>query len=175
MLTSKQRAILRKEAQALPVVFQVGKGEIDQALVKSTAECLAARELIKMKVLETSMYTPREAADALAEQTGADCVQVIGSKFVLYLQKKKEDVYKRQISPRPRKIFSPWAPTWAFCPRWRRACATSASAICLWPSARCRPCTPRWRMCNTNPSAAAKRAAPSRPRSGPSQQGGTLP
>lgn len=57
MLTSKQRAILRKEAQALPVVFQVGKGEIDQALVKSTAECLAARELIKMKVLETSMYT----------------------------------------------------------------------------------------------------------------------
>ena len=45
MLTSKQRAILRKEAQALPVVFQVGKGEIDQALVKSTAECLAAREL----------------------------------------------------------------------------------------------------------------------------------
>ena len=43
MLTSKQRAILRKEAQALPVVFQVGKGEIDEALVKSTAECLAAR------------------------------------------------------------------------------------------------------------------------------------
>ena len=92
MLTSKQRAILRKEAQALPVVFQVGKGEIDQALVKSTAECLAARELIKMKVLETSMYTPREA-DALAEQTGADCVQVIGSKFVLYLQKKKDSQY----------------------------------------------------------------------------------
>ena len=93
MLTSKQRAILRKEAQALPVVFQVGKGEIDQALVKSTAECLAARELIKMKVLETSMYTPREAADALAEQTGADCVQVIGSKFVLSLQKKKDSQY----------------------------------------------------------------------------------
>ena len=93
MLTSKQRAILRKEAQALPVVFQVGKGEIDEALVKSTAECLAARELIKMKVLENSMYTPREAADTLAEKTGADCVQVIGSKFVLYLQKKKESKY----------------------------------------------------------------------------------
>ena len=49
MLTSKQRAILRAQANGLDVVFQVGKGEIDDALVKSTANCLAARELIKMK------------------------------------------------------------------------------------------------------------------------------
>lgn len=93
MLTSKQRAVLRKHAQSLDVVFQVGKGEIDEALVKSTAECLAARELIKMRVLENSLYSPREAAEILAEKTGADCVQVIGSKFVLYLQKKKDSKY----------------------------------------------------------------------------------
>lgn len=93
MLTSKQRAVLRKHAQSLDVVFQVGKGEIDEALVKSTAECLAARELIKMRVLENSPYSPREAAEILAENTGADCVQVIGSKFVLYLQKKKDSKY----------------------------------------------------------------------------------
>ena len=30
---------------------------------------------------------------ALAEATGADCVQVIGSKFVLYLQKNKDSAY----------------------------------------------------------------------------------
>ena len=47
MLTSKQRAILRAQANGLDVVFQVGKGKIDDALVKSTADCLAARELIK--------------------------------------------------------------------------------------------------------------------------------
>ena len=93
MLTSKQRAILRKHAQSLDVVFQVGKGEIDEALVKSAAECLAARELIKMRVLENSPYSPPEAAEILAEKTGADCVQVIGSKFVLYLQKKKDSKY----------------------------------------------------------------------------------
>ena len=92
MLTSKQRAILRAQANGLDVVFQVGKGEIDDALVKSTADCLAARELIKMKVLENSMYTPREAA-ILAERTGSDCVQAIGSKFVLYKQKQKESKY----------------------------------------------------------------------------------
>ena len=66
MLTSKQRAILRAQANGLDVVFQVGKGEIDDALVKSTADCLAARELIKMKVLENSAYSAKEAAAILA-------------------------------------------------------------------------------------------------------------
>ena len=93
MLTSKQRAIPRAAANTMDPVFQVGKGEIDETLIKSTADCLAARELIKMKVLENSPYTAKEAAAILAEATGADVVQVIGSKFVLYLQKKKESKY----------------------------------------------------------------------------------
>lgn len=70
-MTSKQRAILRAQANGLDVVFQVGKGEIDDALVKSTADCLAARELIKMKVLENSAYSAKEAAAILAERTAA--------------------------------------------------------------------------------------------------------
>ena len=90
MLTSKQRAALRKAANGLDPVFQVGKGEIDETLIKSTADCLAARELIKMKVLETSIYSARDAAELLAEKTGAEVVQVIGSRFVLFLKKKKE-------------------------------------------------------------------------------------
>ena len=94
MLTSKQRAALRKAANGLDPEFQVGKGEIDETLIKSTADCLAARELIKMKVLETSLYSAREAAELLAEQTGAEVVQVIGSKFVLFLKKKKESRFE---------------------------------------------------------------------------------
>ena len=93
MLTSKQRAALRACANGLDPVFQVGKGDIDETLIQSTADCLAARELIKMKVLETSMYTAKEAAAALAEATGAEVVQVIGSKFVLFLKKKKESKF----------------------------------------------------------------------------------
>ncbi len=93
MLTSKQRAALRSAANSLDPVFQVGKGEIDEALIKSTADCLAARELIKMKVLETSMYNAKEAAAVLAEATGAEVVQVIGSKFVLFLKKKKDSAF----------------------------------------------------------------------------------
>ena len=94
MLTSKQRAALRAAANTLDPVFQVGKGEIDETLIKSTADCLAARELIKMKVLETSMYNAKEAAAILAEATGADVVQVIGSKFALFLKKKKESKFE---------------------------------------------------------------------------------
>lgn len=97
MLTSKQRAVLRAQANGLTPVFQVGKEEIDDALVKATADCLAARELIKLRVLETSPYTAKEAAAILAEKTGAECVQVIGSKFVLYLEKKKDSKYAELI------------------------------------------------------------------------------
>ena len=93
MLTSKQRAALRGAANTLDPVFQVGKGEIDETLIKSTAVCLAARELIKMKVLDNSLYSAREAANVLAEATGAEVVQVIGSKFVLFLQKDKDSKF----------------------------------------------------------------------------------
>ncbi|MEG0804365.1 MAG: YhbY family RNA-binding protein [Pygmaiobacter sp.] len=98
MLTSKQRATLRKKANSLEVVFQVGKGEIDETLIRSTADCLAARELIKMKVLETSMYSAKEAAAALSEATGSDVVQVIGGRFVLFLQKPKDSAYAELLS-----------------------------------------------------------------------------
>ena len=92
-LTSKQRAALRGAANTMDPVYQIGKGEIDDTLKQGIADCIAARELIKVKVLESSMYNAREASVKLAEATGADCVQVIGSKFVLYLQKKKDSAY----------------------------------------------------------------------------------
>ncbi len=84
MLTSKQRARLRAMANALDTIFQVGKGGIEDALVKGVSDALEARELIKLRVLDNAAYSAREAADALAQATGADVVSVIGSRFVLY-------------------------------------------------------------------------------------------
>ena len=85
MLTSKQRAALRAAANPLEPVFQIGKGEIDETLTAAVADCLAARELIKLKVLETSEYSSREAADILCQATGDVFVQVIGRIFFLFL------------------------------------------------------------------------------------------
>ena len=93
MLTSKQRAFLRGQANALPVVFQIGKGEIDADVIRATRDCLAARELIKLKVLENSSYTATEAAEALCQAIGCESVQIIGGKLVLFLQKKKDSHY----------------------------------------------------------------------------------
>ena len=93
MLTSKQRAILRGKANTMDPVFQIGKGEIDESVIQAVNDCLEARELIKMKILNNSMYSAREASTILCEACHADGVQVIGSKFVLYRQKKKDSQY----------------------------------------------------------------------------------
>lgn len=92
MLTSKQRAVLRGMANSMDTIFQVGKGGISDTLVAQTDDALRARELIKLRVMENSGYTAREAAEQLAEQTGSDVVQVIGSRFVLYRRNPKKPV-----------------------------------------------------------------------------------
>ena len=84
MLNSRQRAQLRGMANSLETIFQVGEGGINDQLVKQVGEALEARELIKMRVLETSPMSSREAANAIADAVGADVVQVIGYRFVLY-------------------------------------------------------------------------------------------
>ena len=68
------------------------KKEIIYGTYQQTAR-IAARELIKVKVLENSEYSAREAADILCEALDCECVQVIGRKFVLFKQKKKESAY----------------------------------------------------------------------------------
>ena len=89
MLTSKQRAALRRLANGLSPVFQVGKDGVEEELIKATDTCLAKRELIKIRALETSPETAREAAETLASATGAEVVQVIGSTLVLFRKKKE--------------------------------------------------------------------------------------
>jgi len=84
MLTSKQRSYLRKLANSQDAIFQIGKGGIGPAFVKQVNDALEARELVKIHVLENSEYSPREACDILAAETGAEGVQVIGGKFVIY-------------------------------------------------------------------------------------------
>lgn len=89
-LTSKQRAQLRGLAMSEDTIVQVGKGGITENVITQVKDALKARELIKGKVLENSMLTAREAADALAEACEADTVQTIGSKFVLYKRNNKD-------------------------------------------------------------------------------------
>ena len=92
MLTSKQRAYLRGLANPMDTIFQIGKGGIPDTQVAQIEDALRVRELIKIKVLDNSIYSAKEAAVELAEKTGAEVVQVIGSKFVLFKRNPKEPV-----------------------------------------------------------------------------------
>ena len=94
MLTSKQRAQLRAMANPIDTVLMVGKGGFSEQLYKTADEAITARELIKGKVLEACEYSAREAADTIAGELGADVVQVIGSKFILYRKNKKDPKIK---------------------------------------------------------------------------------
>ena len=94
-LTSKQRAQLRGLANGIDTILIVGKDGIGDNLVKQANDALEARELIKGRVLENSMYTAREAAEELKVAARCEVVQVIGSKFVLFRYQHNKD--KRKI------------------------------------------------------------------------------
>lgn len=83
-LTSKQRAGLRRMANTLQPIFQIGKGGITEELIEQLSLALEARELIKITVLETAPLSAYEAADAMKVPLRAEIVQCIGRKIVLY-------------------------------------------------------------------------------------------
>lgn len=92
MLNSKQRAFLRSLAADIDTIVMVGKSGLANNIVKQTEDALTARELVKGKVLETAPIDVRECAEQLAERTNSDVVQVIGRKFVLFRENKKNPV-----------------------------------------------------------------------------------
>jgi RNA-binding protein len=84
MLTSKQRADLRSQANTLDTILMVGKGGVTDAVIAEAEKLLDAKELIKGRVLESALMSAREVSDAICAATGADGVQTVGSKFVIY-------------------------------------------------------------------------------------------
>ena len=96
-MTSKQRAYLRSLAMTMDPIFQVGKSSITPEYTSAIAEALAARELIKISVLQNCMDDPREIAEVLAERTRSQVVQVVGKKITLY--KEGKDDKKKIVLP----------------------------------------------------------------------------
>ena len=103
MLTSKERAELRAQANALDTTLMVGKGGVTEMVIAEAENQLAARELIKGKVLEGAFMTPREVSDAICEATGAEGVAVIGTKFVIYRFSEKCQQERNQTGRAKRK------------------------------------------------------------------------
>ena len=90
MLTSKQRAELRAEANTLETTLMVGKGGVTGQVIDEAKTQLVARELVKGRVLESALLSAREACDMLCEACNADGIQCVGSKFVIYKKSEKK-------------------------------------------------------------------------------------
>ena len=73
----------------MDTIMQVGKDGVNENMIKTVSDALEARELIKMRALENSGMTSREAAEELAAAVGADVVSVVGTRFVLYRRSEK--------------------------------------------------------------------------------------
>ena len=89
-MTGAERAVFRKAANTLKPIFQIGKEDIGDNLLKTVDEALSKRELIKLTVLETSALSAKDASCQLASALGAEVIQCIGRKFVLYRKKPEE-------------------------------------------------------------------------------------
>ena len=98
MITSKQRAYLKGLAMTMDPILQLGKGGLTPENTASVDEARAARELIKINVLQNCLEDSRQMAETLAERTRSQVVQVIGRKIVLYREGK--DDKKKIVLPK---------------------------------------------------------------------------
>ena len=89
-MTSKQRSYLKSLANPLETIMQIGKGGVTDNVIKQIEDALEARELIKIKILSNSMLEAKDTANEIAESIGAEFVQSIGNKFVLYKESKEK-------------------------------------------------------------------------------------
>ena len=103
MLSSKERADLRARAHTLETTLMVGKGGVTETVVAEADNQLTARELVKGKVLEGALMTPREVSDAICEATGAEGIACVGSKFVIYRFSEKRQEERNQTGRARRK------------------------------------------------------------------------
>ena len=103
MLTSKERAELRAKSNDLDTTLMVGKSGVTEAVIAEAENLLTARELVKGKVLEGALLSPREVSDAICQATGADGISCVGSKFVIWRFSEKCQEERNQTGRAKRK------------------------------------------------------------------------
>ncbi|MCI8336063.1 MAG: ribosome assembly RNA-binding protein YhbY [Peptococcaceae bacterium] len=90
MLKGKQKRYLRSLAVTMSPIFQIGKGGINDNMVKQIVDTLEVRELIKVRVLNNAAEPVDSLATTIAAATGSELVQVIGHNFLLYKESSKK-------------------------------------------------------------------------------------
>ena len=97
MITSKQRAWLRKESHTMEPIFQIGKEGLTDLVLNALEEALEKREIIKIKILETALLDTKETCNEVAAALNAEPVQAIGNKFIIYRRARAEKNRKIEL------------------------------------------------------------------------------
>jgi RNA-binding protein len=92
MISGKQRSFLRSLSNTIDPIFQIGKGGLNDNMIKQFKEALEAREIIKINVLKSALINVRDICEEVAKLTEAEIVQAIGNKFVLYKESQNNKV-----------------------------------------------------------------------------------
>ena len=103
MLTSKQRAEFRAQANTLETTLMVGKDGVTENVIAEADNLLTARELVKGKVLEAALMSAREVSDAICEATGAEGIACVGNKFVIWRFSEKCQAERNETGRAKRK------------------------------------------------------------------------
>jgi len=88
-LTGKQRRHLRGLGHHLEPVVIVGQSGVTEGVIAAVEHALNDHELIKVKIHE-GPEDRHEAAEKLAQSTGAELAQLLGRTALLF-KKRKED------------------------------------------------------------------------------------
>lgn len=100
-LRGKQKRFLRAEAHDMSPLFQIGKNGVTEEMVGEFEEALEKRELMKVQLLQNTLWEPKEAAEFIEEHSDINIVQVIGKVLVLFKPSSKEK-YQRYSSRIPK-------------------------------------------------------------------------
>lgn len=89
MITGKQRSYLKSLANGIDPIVLIGKEGLTPNVIKQINETLEARELIKVKLLDSSMMDARDTANEVCKVVHSEYVQSIGNRFVVYRESRK--------------------------------------------------------------------------------------
>ena len=90
-MTGKQKSFLRAQAHDMQPIIQIGKNLVTTTVIDTVVKALEARELIKISVLQNCLAEPKEVATVIADQIGAEIVQVIGRTIIFYKKSTKTE------------------------------------------------------------------------------------
>jgi len=93
-MNSKERAYLRKLAQKITPIFQIGKGGVTENFIKMVDETLEVRELLKITLLSNSEEDIKEVTNEITEATNCEVVQIIGHKITIFRPSVNKPVIK---------------------------------------------------------------------------------